>query len=91
MRAVIVTYIHNYYGLRMIPFSAGYKHLTDEKVIKKAKGWCKSNIKKKYEAGEVIITFYADVMDISTAENIPLIECPPGHCPDCFPRSCTCG
>lgn len=72
MRAVVVTYVHTFYGIRMIPFSAGYKHLTDEKVIKKAKGWCRSNIIKKYEAGEVTITFYSDVMDISTAVNVPL-------------------
>lgn len=70
MRAVVVTYVHPFYGLRMIPFSTGYKHLTDEKLIKKARGWCRSNIVKQYDAGEVRITFYADIMDISTAKAI---------------------
>jgi len=72
MRAVVITYISFYGYPHLRVFSVEYKHLTDEKMIKKAKGWCKSTIRKKYDAGEVVITFYGDIMDITTAVNVPL-------------------
>lgn len=72
MRTVVVTYLTPYKYPALIAFGPTYKNLTDERLIRKAKGWCKSNIIKLYEAGEVRITFYADIMDITTAVNIPL-------------------
>ena len=72
MRAVVITYISFYGYPHQTILSNDYKHLTDERLIRKAKGWCNSTIRKKYEAGEVAITFYADIMDITTAVVVPL-------------------
>lgn len=72
MRAVVITYIGFYGYPKVVVLSVEYKHLTDERIVRKARGWCKSNILKRYNAGEVAITFYSDIMDITTAVAIPL-------------------
>lgn len=72
MRAVTVTYMWAGYSPTVVVFSWQYKGLTDEKLIKKAKGWCRSNIYKAYVAGKVSIVLYSDIMDITTAVNVPL-------------------
>ena len=71
MRAVTVTYM--YWGSPQIQvFSYQYKGLPDERMIRKVKYWAQINFRKDYEAGEVAVTFYSDIMDITTAVAVPL-------------------
>lgn len=71
MRAVTVT--HMYWGSPQIQvFSYQYKGMPEERMIRKVKNWARINYRKAYEAGEVSITLYSDIMDITTAVAIPL-------------------
>lgn len=71
MRAVTVTCM-NYGHASVIVFSREYNGLKKERMIGKVKHWAFLHFRKQYDSGDLRITFYADIMDISTAENIPL-------------------
>lgn len=71
MRAVTVTYL--FYGYPHITvFSREYKGMAKDRMLKKVKHWAFLHYRKQYDSGELRITYYDDIMDISTAENIPL-------------------
>jgi hypothetical protein len=71
MRAVVITYM--WWGMpRVKVFSHEYKRLTDERLVKKVKGWARCNISKLYTPENCSITFYSDILDVTTAVNIPL-------------------
>jgi hypothetical protein len=53
-------------------FSYEYKGLTDGRMIKKAKGWARSNIPKLFVPETCSMTFYSDILDITTAVRIEL-------------------
>lgn len=71
MRAVTITYMsYGYPGITV--FSKEYNGLKKERMIGKAKHWAFLHFRKQYDSGDLRITFYDDILDISTAENVPL-------------------
>lgn len=71
MRAITITY--EYCGHASVTvFSREYNGLKDERMIKKVKHWAFLYFRKQYDSGDLRITFYSDIMDITTAVNVPL-------------------
>lgn len=71
MRAVTVTYM-SYGYVSVTVFSREYNGLKDERMIGKVKHWAYLYFRKQYDSGDLRITFYSDIMDITTAVNVPL-------------------
>jgi hypothetical protein len=72
MRGVVITYM----SMGAYPdthiLANGYQGLTDERIIGKAKSWARCNISKLLTPELCSLTFYGDILDISTARAIPL-------------------
>lgn len=73
MRGVVITYISagRFSYTRM--FSDGYQGLTDERMINKAQRWAVLHLGELRTPETCSVTFYGNILDVSTARQVPLI------------------